>query len=182
MPSSRTRREYVLTLGTAAAVGLAGCADESTTVGGNSTATGTGTATRTASPTETALSTPDFDGHLADVGNYDGTVTDLTGRDTITVEVGVSGNGGAFAFGPPAVHVDNGTTVLFKWTGDGGSHTVVSEGDGPLDSGSAVAELGVNYEYTFETDGIYNYHCGPHEALGMRGSIVVGDDYPTTEV
>lgn len=176
MPSNRTRREYVLTLGTVAAVGLAGCAEESTTPAGNSTANGTA-----ASPTETPLPNPDFDGYLSDVGNYDGTVTDLTGRDTITVEVGVTGNGGSFAFGPPAVHVDNGTEVLFKWTGEGGGHTVVSEGDGPLDSGDAVAELGVNYEYTFETDGIYNYYCAPHEALGMRGSIVVGTDYPTTE-
>jgi len=30
------------------------------------------------------------------------------------------------------------------------------------------------------SDGIYNYLCRPHQGLGMKGSIIVGDDYPTT--
>ena len=176
MPSNRRRRAYLLTLASAGTAVLAGCADGSTaTPETNGTATSTG-ATPSSS---TATPAPDFDGYLDDVGNYDGTVTDLRGRDTITVDVGVAANGGNFGFRPPAVHVDTDTTVLFKWTGDGGGHTVDSEGDGPLDSGSAAAELGVNYEYTFESDGLYPYHCAPHEGLGMRGAIVVGDDYPT---
>jgi halocyanin-like protein len=122
---------------------------------------------------------PDFGGFLDQVGNYDGSVTDATGQDTATVEVGVQANGGAFGFGPPAIHVDNGATVQFEWTGEGGGHNVVSDGDGPLDSGSAVSEAGVNYEYTFEEDGIYPYVCVPHEGLGMKGAVVVGTDYPT---
>ena len=154
---------------------LAGCADGSTaTPQANETATATGTTSSPATPTPA----PDFDGYLDDVDNYDGTVTDRRGRDTITVEVGVAANGGNFGFGPPAVHIDTGTTVLFKWTGDGGAHSVVSEDDGPLDSGGVFAELGVHYEYTFESDGLYPYHCEPHEGLGMHGAIVVGDDYP----
>lgn len=179
MPSNESRREYLLTLAsTAAAVGLAGCADESGTGTPTANATADGTPTTTPLPPAPA---PDFGGHLEDVGNYDGTVTDLRGRDIVTVEVGVTGNGGAFAFGPPAVHVDTGTRVLFKWTGEAGGHTVVSSDDGPLDSGDPVAELGVNYEYTFETDGIYPYHCAPHRSLGMRGAVVVGTDYPTAD-
>jgi len=122
---------------------------------------------------------PDFGGFLDQVGNYDGSVTDATGQDTATVEVGVQANGGAFGFGPPAIHVDNGATVQFEWTGNGGGHNVVSDGDGPLDSGSAVSSAGVNYEHTFEEDGIYPYVCVPHESLGMKGAIVVGTDYPT---
>mgnify|MGYP000280101530 FL=1 len=122
---------------------------------------------------------PDFGGFLDQVGNYDGSVADATGQDTATVEVGVQANGGAFGFGPPAIHVDNGATVQFEWTGNGGGHNVVSDGEGPLDSGSAVSSAGVNYEHTFEEDGIYPYVCVPHESLGMKGAIVVGTDYPT---
>ncbi|MFY4814649.1 halocyanin domain-containing protein [Haloarcula sp. AONF1] len=122
---------------------------------------------------------PDFGGFLDQVGNYDGSVADATGQDTATVEVGVQANGGAFGFGPPAIHVDNGATVQWEWTGNGGGHNVVSDGEGPLDSGSAVSSAGVNYEQTFEEDGIYPYVCVPHEGLGMKGAIVVGTDYPT---
>jgi halocyanin-like protein len=122
---------------------------------------------------------PDFGGFLDQVGNFDGTTVDATGQDSATVEVGVQANGGAFGFGPPAIHVDNGATVQFEWTGEGGGHNVVSQGEGPLDSGDAVSSAGVNYEHTFEEDGIYPYVCVPHEGLGMKGAIVVGTDYPT---
>ncbi|KAA9398925.1 halocyanin domain-containing protein [Haloarcula sp. CBA1130] len=122
---------------------------------------------------------PDFGGFLDQVGNFDGSVADATGQDSATVEVGVQANGGAFGFGPPAIHVDNGATVQFEWTGNGGGHNVVSDGEGPLDSGSAVSSAGVNYEHTFEEDGIYPYVCVPHEGLGMKGAVVVGTDYPT---
>jgi halocyanin-like protein len=122
---------------------------------------------------------PDFGGYLDPVGNFNGSVTDATGQDTATVEVGVEANGGAYGFGPAAIHVDNGATVQWEWTGAGGGHNVVQNNGDTLDSGSAVASSGVNYEHTFETDGIYNYYCSPHEGLQMKGSIVVGTDYPT---
>jgi halocyanin-like protein len=124
---------------------------------------------------------PDYGGWLSDVGNYDGTTVDQTGNSEVTISVGAEGNGGGFAFDPPAVHVDAGTTVVWEWTGQGGGHNVVSDGDGPLDSGSPVAAEGTTYEYTFEEDGIYNYYCSPHEGLGMKGSVVVGTDYKTAE-
>jgi len=122
---------------------------------------------------------PDFGGFLDQVGNFDGSVTDATGQDSATVEVGVDNGGQPYGFGPAAIHVDNGATVQWEWTGEGGGHNVVSDGDGPLDSGSAVSEAGVNYEHTFEEDGIYPYVCVPHEGLEMKGAVVVGTDYPT---
>jgi len=121
---------------------------------------------------------PDYGSWFSSTDNFDETV-DETGNSEVTVQVGTDANGGAYGFGPAAVHVDNGTTVKFEWTGEGGTHNVVSDGDGPLDSGSAVDTSGVEYEYTFEEDGIYKYYCVPHEALGMKGAIVVGSDYPT---
>jgi halocyanin-like protein len=111
--------------------------------------------------------------YLSETDNFDGSVTDMTGQSEVTVMVGAEGNDGNYAFSPPAIRISTGTTVLFEWTGMGSSHNVVSDGDGPLDSGESVSQSGVNYEYTFEETGIYNYYCVPHEALGMKGSIVV---------
>jgi halocyanin-like protein len=121
---------------------------------------------------------PDFGGYLDDVGNFDGSVTDARGQSEVTVGVGTQGNGGAFAFDPPAVHVDAGTTVVWEWTGQGGQHNVVHEG-GNFES-ELVSEEGFTFEHTFESDGVYNYYCQPHRALGMKASVVVGSDYPTT--
>jgi halocyanin-like protein len=115
-------------------------------------------------------SSPEFDGWLSDVGNYDG-VTDATGEDSVTVRVGTEANGGAYGFGPAAVRVDAGTTVVWKWTGDGGSHNVVAEG-GEFES-EMVGEKGHTFEHAFESAGTYEYACTPHEAMGMKGVVVV---------
>lgn len=119
---------------------------------------------------------PDFRGYLDDAKNYDGSVVDARGRDEVTVFVGAGDDG--LAFSPPAVHVDNGATVRWAWTGDGGAHNVVAEDD-TFASGSVV-ESGV-FEYTFEADGIYRYYCAPHKAQGMKGAVVVGTGYPTRD-
>jgi halocyanin-like protein len=121
---------------------------------------------------------PDFGGYLDDVGNFDGSVADARGQGEVTVGVGTEGNGGNLAFDPPAVHVDAGTTVVWEWTGEGGSHNVIHEG-GNFES-ELTAEGGFTFEHTFESDGVYNYYCQPHRSLGMKGSVVVGTDYPTT--
>jgi halocyanin domain len=121
---------------------------------------------------------PDFGGYLDDVGNFDGSVVDATGQDEVTIEVGAEGNSGNLAFGPAAVHVDAGATVVWEWTGEGGSHNVVSEA-GAFES-DLVGEQGFTFERTFEEDGIYNYFCQPHKSLGMKGSVVVGTDFQTT--
>ena len=119
---------------------------------------------------------PDLGGYLDDANNYDGSVVDATGQSEVTVEVGVGDTG--LAFGPAAVHVDNGATVKFEWTGEGGAHNVVAE-DESFNSGAPTASAGVNFEHTFSSDGVFNYYCNPHKASGMLGSIVVGTDYPT---
>jgi halocyanin-like protein len=123
--------------------------------------------------------TPDFGGYLDDVGNFDGSVADATGQGEVSVAVGAEGNGGNLAFDPPAVHVDNGATVVWEWTGEGGAHNVIHE-DGDAFESELTAESGVTFEHTFEEDGVYNYYCQPHKSLGMKGSVVVGSDYPTT--
>jgi halocyanin-like protein len=118
---------------------------------------------------------PDFGGYLDGANNYEGSVVDARGQSEVTVDVG-AGNG--LAFGPAAVHVDNGATVVWEWTGEGGNHNVVHT-DEVFNSGSPAASG--PFEYTFEEDGIYNYFCSPHRQSGMLGSVVVGSDYPTID-
>ena len=88
------------------------------------------------------------------------------------VDVGAEGNGGGFAFGPPAVRVDTGTTVVWSWTGEGGLHNVLAEDD-TFDSGEPVSGSDATFEYTFSEAGTYLYFCEPHKSLGMKGAIVV---------
>jgi halocyanin-like protein len=115
---------------------------------------------------------PAYGDWFSNVDNYEGTV-DERGSDQVTITVGTSGNGGEFGFGPAAVHVDPGTTIVWEWTGNGGSHNVVAE-DGSFES-ELVGEAGHTFEYTVEGEGIITYACSPHKTLGMKGAIAVGD-------
>ncbi|NEU58197.1 halocyanin domain-containing protein [Halorussus sp. MSC15.2] len=107
------------------------------------------------------------------VSNYDG-VVDETGKSEVTVEVGTKGNNGNFAFGPAAVRVDPGTKVVWKWTGNGGSHNVAAE-DGSFKS-EMTDKKGHTFSQTFEETGVVKYACVPHKAMGMKGAIVVGSE------
>ncbi len=131
-----------------------------------------------ATATVSAQESPDYGGWFSDVSNFEGTV-DKRGQDTVEVTVGAQGNNGAFAFDPPAVMVNPGTEVVWTWTGEGGGHNVVSDGDGPLDSGSLVSEADTTYSHTFESEGIYKYVCTPHAGLGMKGAVVVRPGEPS---
>jgi len=109
---------------------------------------------------------------VVDSSNFDGTIVDETDAGTATVAVGVPGNGGHFAFGPPVLKVTTGTTVEWEWTDAGGPHSVAFQ-ELDIESGEVVAEPGVNFEHTFETTGTYLYACTPHRSLGMKGAIIV---------
>jgi halocyanin-like protein len=111
-----------------------------------------------------------YEAWLEGVPNYDGSVADRTGEDTVTVVVG-AGNG--LLFEPPAVRVSLGTTVVWEWTGGGGQHNVKAT-DGSFESELASAE-GTTFERTFEESGVLRYLCVPHEAVGMKGVVEVVD-------
>jgi halocyanin-like protein len=134
---------------------------------------GAATAALGAGATGTAAAQGDFDGWLDDVSNYDGSVVDATGQDSVEITVGAQGNNGAFAFGPAAVRVDPGTEVVWRWNGEGGAHNVVGE-NRDFSSGSAVTEAGTTYTRTFDEEGVVKYYCEPHLSLGMKGVVVVG--------
>jgi halocyanin-like protein len=117
-----------------------------------------------------------YGGWFEDVSNYEGTL-DYTGRDAVTVEVGAGENG--LLFEPPAVLVDPGTTVTFEWTGAGGQHNVVHQPDSedadPAFESELMGEEGATFEYTFEEESTFRYYCSPHQAVGMKGAVAVGE-------
>nr|WP_142856118.1 halocyanin domain-containing protein [Salinigranum halophilum] len=127
-----------------------------------------------AAATPAAAQSDDYDGWLSDVDNYDGTTEDLTGQDAVEIEVGAQGNGGTFAYAPPAVRVSPGTTVTFNWTSN--THNVLLE-EQPSESDwegySPIENTGFTLEHTFEVEGVYKYYCEPHLSLGMKGVVVV---------
>ena len=175
------RRTVVRGLGVLTVTGaLAGCTggggggDDTTESGGSNGDTDT-----TAAPDTTTsgggggMSVPDsVSSYLSDVSNFDGSLTDETGQDSVTITVGAQGNNGNFGFGPAAVVVDAGTTVTWEWNGKGGQHNVVAEDGGSFES-DLVAESGHTFEHTFESSGAVTYYCQPHKALGMKGAVVV---------
>jgi len=131
-----------------------------------------GAAVATGLAAGTGSVTAQYDGWLDDVPNYDGT-HDYTGQDEVTVTVG-AGNG--LVFGPAAILIDPGTTVVWEWSGEGGAHNVVAN-DETFDSGETVNEAGHTFEHTFEdvSEGdTFNYLCVPHEAVGMKGAVAIG--------
>jgi len=123
------------------------------------------------SPSATGGEQPTVEEYLSGTANYDGTVQDETGSDSVTVDVGAEGNGSDFAFSPAAVRVSTGTTVRWVWTGAGGNHNVVDERD--AFRSKLVATEGHEFEHTFEASGRFLYFCQPHRTNGMKGAIVV---------
>jgi len=160
------------TVGSLAAAGLlAGCTTETDSGDGGDDSGDTGTPTE-----DTGGGSPSYDQaaaeeYLPGVGNYDGTVVDERGSSSVTVAVGTAGNGGNYAFSPPAVVVDAGTTIQFEWTGKGQRHNVVHEG-GDYES-ERYSGAGVTFERTFDSTGVSRYFCTPHKRLGMKDIVAV---------
>lgn len=104
---------------------------------------------------------------LADTENYT-EIHDHSGSDSVTVEVGA--DNGLF-FDPAAILVHPGTTVVWEWSGRGGHHDVV-EVDGAFES-EMTDDADHSFDHTFSEAGVYLYSCRPHDAVGMRGAVVV---------
>lgn len=161
---SEISRRRILTTGSALlGVALAGCGGD----GGGDETTAEETATETA-----AEEAAEYDGWLEDAATFDGSVADRTGESEVTVEVGAQGNGGAFAFAPPAVRVSTGTTVRWEWTGEGSNHNVAAQEGASFES-ETVMEAGHTFSQTLEDPGVVKYQCTPHVSLGMKGVVEV---------
>jgi len=168
------RRRFLQLGGLAALGSLAGCVFGNPDDGEAATPPDTATPTPADTPTPTPVPSEfDYGDWFADTDNFEGTV-DARGQSEVTVAVGAEGNGGAFAFDPPAVHVDLGTTVVWEWTGNGGTHNVV-EREESFSSGDPVEDASTTFGHTFDEAGMYMYFCTPHRSLGMKGAVVAGD-------
>ena len=91
-------------------------------------------------------------------------------RDSVSLNViaalGATVAAADFTFTPATVTIHAGESV--QWTGLT-THTVVFKTLGaPADIGSVGTA-----RRTFSTPGTYDYVCGPHEAAGMKGQVVV---------
>ncbi|WP_207956788.1 plastocyanin/azurin family copper-binding protein [Rubrobacter tropicus] len=69
------------------------------------------------------------------------------------------------------ITVEPGTTVTWVQRGQYG-HTTTSY-DGLWDSGLIEGGTDGTYSYTFDEPGTYEYFCGPHEDMGMVGTVTV---------
>lgn len=94
---------------------------------------------------------------------------------------------GGHHFDPHVVWIKKGGTVT--WTLESGAHSTTAyhpSNDRPLripkgasawDSG-VLSEQGATFEHSFAVEGVYDYFCIPHEAMGMLGSVIVGHPDP----
>ncbi|MFQ3320004.1 MAG: halocyanin-like protein [Natronomonas sp.] len=161
--SEFSRRRFVQGTGAAIATGmLAGCTGGD---GGNGGGDGGG-----------GEDVPQkIDDYLSGANEYDGSIEDHTGEDEVTVMVG-AGNG--LAFDPAAIRISSSTTVVWEWTGEGGSHNVASaeESESDFKSGDPVMEAGNTFQQSFDNTGIQLYFCEPHKSQGMKGAIEVVEE------
>ncbi|MDH5020907.1 plastocyanin/azurin family copper-binding protein [Halobacterium rubrum] len=177
--TTQSRRRFVVSVGGAALAGLAGCSSQSDGPGDSQTTTAppdTTDATTTAEPTTSQQTTTG-----AQNRGSSGQVVDM-----------VTDNQGSY-FDPVGLLVEPGTTVTFvnasgdhsatAYHPDSGDQPLrIPEDAAPFDSG-VYTEDGATFEYTFDVEGVYDYYCTPHEAMGMVGRIVVGapNGGPATE-
>ncbi|MBX0287256.1 halocyanin domain-containing protein [Haloarcula salinisoli] len=162
MNATPDRRSFIRAIGAVTVAGaVAGCS------GGGDSGNGDGTATGSGSDVPEAVSS-----YLSETTNFDGSLTDETDSDSVTIDVGAQGNNGAFGFGPAAVKISTGTTVTWEWTGEGSNHNVIAQEGASFESEQSMEE-GFSFEQTFEETGVVTYYCGPHETLGMKGALVV---------
>ncbi|MFB6117701.1 halocyanin domain-containing protein [Halosegnis sp.] len=167
MDQNASRRRFLGTSGAIIGVTLAGCSGSSGDSGGDESP-------KASDYTAAEERAVDYLTTDNETGNFDGTFGDETGADEVVVKVGAEGNGGNFAYAPPAVTISTGTTVSWQWTGKGNDHNVVSTeaSDFDVDSGDPK-ESGDPFEQSFDDTGVLLYYCEPHRTLGMKGAIVV---------
>lgn len=103
---------------------------------------------------------------------------------------------GTERFAPPVVHVEIGGTV--EWVLGGGGHDAVAYHPDNADrlptvsprrmpedadpwATDVLTEAGETAEQTFDVEGVYDYACTPHEAMGMTGRVIVGAPDPAEQ-
>lgn len=68
---------------------------------------------------------------------------------------------------------------VVRWEWESGFHNVVNGFPGDLDegtlfnSGAPTSDPGTFFEYTFDDEGVFGYHCEVHEDIGMISFVTV---------
>lgn len=173
MYAPHSRRDVLKAAGTAGVLALAGCTSsaesDGTPTGHDDHGTDAHHDEGTSSPTH-----HDHEGHSH--GEIEGPNPSAEVR-MITTDAGTH-------FDPHVVWVEAGGTVT--WVNESGSHSAtayapandrpqrIPDGAEAFDSGT-LTEEGATFEVTFDTPGVYDYYCIPHEGAGMIGSVIVGE-------
>lgn len=173
------RRKMLTALGAAAMPAVAGCANSSDEPDNNSTTSPTMQPTTTQPQTDSQSIDPRFGyvgtGDSSPPVEADHTVELLLQeREEIPIP--------EFYFEPTGLAIEPGDTVRFNLPTP--HHNVnayhpafgytqrVPDEVPPFSS--PILGVGEYWMYTFETEGVHNIMCAPHELFGMVGSIVVG--------
>jgi plastocyanin len=176
------RRRLLRTLPVAASAGLAGCLGGDGDDGGDEdTPTATPESTDTASPSPTPTASPSPTPEPTDPPTATATPTTTatptaTATSTPVADLTVTvGPEGRLVFDPETFEVAAGATVRWEWASAGHNvspGSLPTEADWPGDDESTYG-TGHTYAYTFGTPGRYEYHCDPHQSVGMTGSFTV---------
>ncbi|WP_439026260.1 plastocyanin/azurin family copper-binding protein [Haloarchaeobius sp. DT45] len=171
--TQETRRRFLAGgLASGLALALAGCfggGDEDGSGGGDGTDDPTAESTQSATPT--ATSTTQVETEAPTTAELTTTGEPTTSGEQTVVAVGP---GGDFVFTPERLSVPTGTTVRFEWRSAGHTVSPTSQPDGADWAGvDDTKGSGFTHEHTFDVAGTYEYHCKPHQSLGMTGAIVV---------
>jgi plastocyanin len=167
-------RRTVLKASGIALAGLAGC------TGSPSGASTDPTSTPSSTSTPREEEGHEEGGHDDGGHGHDEAVGEPVDHTTVKMVTNDSGT----HFEPHVVRVNPGGSIT--WELESGTHTTTAyhpdndrplrmpEGAIPWDSGM-LSEQGATFEHTFETEGVYDYVCVPHESTGMLGSVIVGE-------
>lgn len=83
-----------------------------------------------------------------------------------------------YAFSPSTLTIQPGDTVIFENAQDDTHNVMVDatpKGVDDMIMSPTLEQEGQTWSYTFTKPGTYSFHCHPHQALGMKGTIIVGE-------
>ncbi|HEX7005132.1 MAG TPA: plastocyanin/azurin family copper-binding protein [Trueperaceae bacterium] len=124
-----------------------------------------------------------FIGLLIGLLLFSGAAFAQQGGEGEVVEIRMVSEGANFYFDPVGIHVAPGTTIRFINESGQHSATAYCDGNGKPQripdgaecwNSGILTEAGATFEVTLTEEGVYDYFCIPHEALGMVGRIIVG--------
>ena len=82
-------------------------------------------------------------------------------------------------FSKEVAYIDVGDTI--EWLPKTEGHNVEFLGGPNMSSLPTSSEVDAFHSTTFDTSGVYLYHCKPHGNMGMLGLVIVGNNFHNLE-